>query len=102
MFQEFQRRSIHQGVTNTKWLDIYISEDVNEASELVTKKLTNILNNLAPLKTFQVRKNYCDWMSPESKTLIKKRNEAQRYTFLTQRDEDWNSYKRLRNQVTTD
>ena len=100
MFQEFQRRSIHQGVTNTKWLDIYISEDVNEASESVTKKLTNILNNLAPLKTFQVRKNYCDWMSQESKTLIKKRNEAQRYACLTQKDEDWNSYKRLRNQVT--
>ena len=61
--------------------------------------LTYILDNLAPLKSFQVRKNYCYWLSKETKDLMRTRNQAQKLASQTQREEDWNSYRVLRNQV---
>ena len=98
-FENFKEDIFINELKATMWWDIYRSEDVNEAAALLTYKLTNILNKLAPIKTFQVRKNYCAWMSHESKNLIKERNEAQRTASRTQRPEDWSYYKKLRNRV---
>ena len=39
------------------WLDIYLSEDLETATDLFTKKITKILNVMAPIKTYQMRRN---------------------------------------------
>ena len=55
-----------------------MSENVNEATEMVTRKLTAILDIMAPVNMIQVRSNYAPWLSESTKNKIKERDEAQK------------------------
>jgi hypothetical protein len=73
---------------------------VNKAAELLVNKLTNILDELAPIKTVQTRTNYAPWLANETKELQKERNEAQAKAAQSNEAEDWRQYRSLRNQAT--
>ena len=62
-------------------------------------KINNILDKLAPIKTFQVRKKYAPWLSDTTKNMIKQRNEAQKAAAESKDLDDWRHYKNLRNTV---
>ena len=51
-------------------------KDPCQAAELLTQKLTAILDEMAPIKTFQIRVKYAPWMSASTKDLLKVRNNA--------------------------
>ena len=75
-------------------------QDPNQAAEMLTKKLTTILDQMAPIKTFQVRVKYAPWMSASTKDLLKVRNKAHETAARTKHPEDWLAYKNLRNTAT--
>ena len=72
-------------------------QNPNQAAEMLTKKLTTILDQMAPIKTFQVRVKYVPWMSESTKDLLKVRNTAQETAAKIKHTEDWLAYKYLRN-----
>ena len=78
---------------------MYASEDVDEAVDLFTKKLTNILDKMAPVKQFQVKTKYAAWLSDGTKDMIKQRNLAQQVAAASGQASDWGNYKQLRNEV---
>ena len=67
---------------------------------IFTGKLTEILDRMAPVKKFQVRTKYAAWVSDNTKEKIKLRDAAQLTAANTQKKEDWDKYKRLRNDLT--
>ena len=69
--------------------------------QIFSDKLTKILDKLAPVKTVQTRTKYAPWLSNSTKSLMKERDEAQRKAASTKHEDDWKTYKRLRNQVTS-
>ena len=91
---EFRRR-----IKNLSFWDIYCCTDVNEASNLLAEKLNVVLDQMAPIRTFQTRTNYSPWLSPESKKLITDRNNAQQKASESKSEEDRIAYKTLRNYV---
>ena len=68
---------------------------------MLTDTINNILDTMAPIKTYQVRKNYCPWLSDKTKELISKRNIVQKKASHTGKEEDWTEYKHLRNQINS-
>ena len=50
-----------------KWWKIYSCEDVNLAVKMLSEELTTILDKMAPIRVFQVRKNYAPWLSTATK-----------------------------------
>ena len=78
---------------------IMVSESVEEASKLLTKGLTNILDVMAPLKTVQTRQNYAPHMSNETKDLQSRREVAQAKAVVSGNPEDSRDYRSLRNQT---
>ena len=74
--------------------------DVNQAGKMVTDKLTAILDIMAPVKLIQVRSNFAPWLSETTKKKIVERNEAQKKATETKLKEDWDEYKRLRNDIS--
>ena len=72
-----------------------------QAVHLFTKKLTDILDRLAPVKKFQIQTKYAPWVSEETKVKIKQRDEAQELACMTRSMEDWAVYKMKRNEVTS-
>ena len=86
-------------VQNLSWLDIYLCADVDDAVELLSRKLTGILDEMAPMKTFQVRTCYSPWLSKETVRLMKVRDELQKLASETRDRDDWNRYKHMRNRI---
>lgn len=74
-------------------------EDLDQAVNLLTNNLTEILDKMCPVKLIQIRSKYSPWLSEETKLLMKNRDEAQKAATLTNKNEDWNNYKKLRNKI---
>ena len=71
--------------------------NVDMAVDIFTKKLTDILDKMAPVKKFQVRTKYAAWLTKKSKDLILERDRAFQIASTSGLDRDWTGYKQLRN-----
>ena len=100
IFGKFNEDQFKQRINECKLDEILSYTDVNKAAETLTHKLTKILDEMAPVRKIQTRKNYAAWMSKETKTLKEKREAAHERAVTTDNQEDWRYYKNLRNQVT--
>ena len=49
-FKNFQPEKFVNAVQKLSWFEVYMSENVNEVTEMVTSKLTAILDIMAPVK----------------------------------------------------
>ena len=99
-FKNFKDEDFQFAVKNLSWWDLFRCEDANQAAQLLTAKLTKILDTMAPIKTIQVRTKYAPWLSNSTKELLKERNSAQETASLTKDLDDWRLYKSLRNRAT--
>ena len=74
MFKKFDPKLFLEAVSRTSWLDVYLSDDIDTAVNLVSAKLNKILDAMAPVKVIQVRSNYAPWVSAETKQKMKERD----------------------------
>ena len=91
------------------WTDVLATEDLDIAVDNLTKKLDYILNQHAPWIVFQLRKNFCPWLTEETKELMKERDTwKQRAKKLAtanpglataEQYQAWGEYKKLRNKI---
>ena len=72
---------------------------MDEAVKLFTHKLLEILNDMAPMRQFQIRKKYNAWLSDETKEMITLRNSLHKTAAESQLPEDWEIYKKVRNRL---
>ena len=98
-YKHFDKNLFVDKVSQLSWLEVYLSEDVDEAVHLLSKNLTNVLDEMAPLRTIQIRKNYNPFISKETKELMKARDKLQQVASETKSKEEWKNYKQLRNKV---
>ena len=99
-YKHFNMTSFCEAIRQISWFDVYTSEDPNQAAKLLTTKLTNVLDVMAPVRRIQVRKKYVPWLSEGTKKLIKTRDEAQAKAAISKDQDDWRNFKNLRNSVT--
>ena len=100
-FKNFEALKFVEAVQNTSWWDVYASEDVEAAVTIVSRKLTAILDVMAPIKNVQVRTKYAPWMSENTKNKIKERDLAQKKAAQSKSGDDWVKFKTLRNAVNS-
>ena len=99
-FKHFNPEIFVKAVQEISWLDVYLSSDVDEAVEIFTRKITEILDEMAPMKSIQIRSNYSPWLCKDTLDLMKARDEVQKLASETRSRDDWVKYKQLRNRVT--
>ena len=100
-YKNFNPEIFLQEVRGLPLWQVYSCEDPEVAVETLTSFLNEILGRLAPLKTFQVRKHYCPWITDYTKNLIYQRNLAQVEAQKFNKNTDWEVYRVLRNQVNS-
>ena len=100
VFKNFVDKDFQHAVQQISWWDLYTCEDPDKAAEILTSKLTSFLDQMAPVRTIQVRAKYAPWLSDNTKHLMKERNEAQKVASETKNLDDYRLYKSLRNQAT--
>ena len=88
-YKHFDEQEFLAEVQNLSWWDVYNSSEVDEAVYIFTKKITDILDRLAPIKKFQMRAKYAAWVSDETKEKIKERDDAQKIAAATRSIDDW-------------
>ena len=98
-FKNFSPGEFLKALSKISWWDVYSCNDVNLALSRFNAKVSKVLDEFAPVKSFQVRNNYVPWLSKETQELMKERNTAQHRAATTGLDEDWHLYRQLRNQV---
>ena len=98
-FKLFNQEHFVSAVQNLSWIDLYLCADVDDAVELLSRKLTCILDEMAPMKTFQVRTCYSPWLSKETVRLMKVRDELHKLASETRDRDDWARFKHMRNRI---
>jgi hypothetical protein len=104
-FKHFDEDVFNEQLGNCNLGEILECPDVNAAAELlVVCKLSTILDEMAPIKTVQVRTNYVPGHVPglqeETKQLQAERNQAQQQAERSDHPDDWRHYKSLRTRTT--
>ena len=99
-FKDFDEQAFRLEIKNCGLEEVLLCSEVDKAAELLTNKLTEILDQMAPIKKFQTRKNYAPWMSKDTKILKNNRDLAHKRAIETDKPEDWRMFKNIRNQVT--
>ena len=98
-YKDFNSQEFLNAVKAISWVSLYECYDVNQALKILCESLTNILDQMAPVQTIQVRQKYAPWLSTQTKVLINERNSAQKLAFETKKQADWDNYRKLRNQI---
>ena len=98
-YKNFDSQLFIKAVQELGWLDLYLCNDVNEAVDIFTHKITNILDSMAPLKTIQVRSNFAPFLSKKTLELMKARNELHRQASESNCKDDWVKFKKIRNEI---
>ena len=98
-----------EDVSAIDFRDLYCTLDVDEAAQLLTNKIVEVLNVHAPWIVFQQRTKYVPWVTDETKQLMKERDgykeHAKSLARLDQNDASsaqtdmWLKYKKVRNRV---
>ena len=99
-YKNFDQAKFLAEVDKIQWWDIYSCSDVDIAVDMFTRKLTDILDEMAPMRKFQLRTKYATWVSKATLDRMKVRNLAQQTAAETGLQDDWELYKNLRNEVT--
>ena len=101
MFKNFHNEDFKTSVSEMpELLNIKLCQDVNLAASMLTQGLTRILDSMAPIKTIQIRNNYAPHMGEDTRLLQGRRNAAQEQAVRSGEQEDWRTYRILRNQTT--
>ena len=98
-YKKFDPLFFVQTVKQIKWFDIYMCQDVNTAVQLLSSKLTFILDTMAPMKTVQIRKHYVPWLSRDTQALMKERDRLHKVASVNGNNEDWQNFKNIRNKI---
>ena len=99
-FKNFVEEDFKEAVKQLSWWGVYSCENPEQATAILTDKLTAILDQMAPVRTIQVRKKYAPWLTDTTKKLMQERNEAQKLASQTRNLDDFRLFKSLRNQAT--
>ena len=72
-YREFIPEDFVTDLAVVNWSDVYSCNDVDQAVDIFTRKFRQVLNNHAPWIIFQQRKNFCPWITDETKELMQQR-----------------------------
>ena len=80
---------------------MFEADNVNTANFEFESRFSNLLESVAPMTKIQVRKKRSEWISTETKSLMRQRDRARDKAGASTLQADWAVYKSLRNLCKT-
>ena len=100
-FKDFDDETFVTNISNCGLEEILQYNDVEAAADILTRKINNVLDKMAPIKKFQTRKNYVPWLKKETKMLKDERDSLHKKAVISDDPNDWRQFRAIRNKVTT-
>ena len=101
--KNFSEEKWTNSLDNREWSGLEECSSVDEMVEIFTNNINESLDEVAPLKSFIVKSNYRFGISPETKNLMKSRDETRAKIKQASSNEKitlLSKYKKLRNLIT--
>ena len=108
-YKTFVEKDFLADLTAVDWSEVYAARDVDDAVDIFTEKFRFILNQHAPWIIFQLRKNFCPWLTDKTKELMSQRDawkaKAKELAVANPGEVSeeqafaWGEYKKLRNKI---
>ena len=98
-YKYFSGELFLQEIKYSDFSPVLLERNVSQAASKFSEIFSSILENHAPLKVFQMRKNYAPWLSDSLKGEINKRNELKSLSSSSNNPETLIEYKTLRNRI---
>ena len=105
-YKNFVQEDFLRDMRDVDWSEVYVCQDVDVSTEILTRKIVDVLNIHAPWVVFQKRKYYAPWISKETKEMIKSRDNwkkvAEEFTKVGDvqaATAAWSKFKQTRNTI---
>ena len=106
-YTSFNEQDFLSDLSKVDWTQVYVETEVDNATEIFTKKFIEVLNFHAPWIIYQKRKNFCPWLTEETKTLMELRDSwkdkceqlANSSPNSICHQEAWSTFKKYRNKI---
>ena len=98
--KEFNITRYKEKIKNIDWTMYYECEDINKLNEFFVDKVGKFLEEEAPLKIFQARKNHKNWINTNLKNEMIERDNKRELARLTGDPQHWADYRKCRNKCT--
>ena len=99
-WKSFDPETFRDKIKTIDWGDFYNHDNIDILNSIFEDKVGGILEEMAPMKSFQARKSYSNWMDPETLQKMKDRDLLRDTAKETDLDVDWRAYRTARNQCT--
>lgn len=100
-FENINHGAFNDDLSTAPWHHVFDCENVNDAWYLWYSMLMKIFNLHAPEKTKRVRNASLPWLSTEIVHLMRQRDRIHKMAVRSGSPDDWDTYKKLRNMVTS-
>ena len=104
-YKHFKKEDYIRDVSSIDFTDVFIATDVDEAADILTEKLVQVLNVHAPWIIYQQRKDFVPWLTPETVQMMKDRDKLKEEAKSKTgggpelQSKKWKEFKALRNKV---
>ena len=98
--KHFSIEKYQEKIKNIDWSDFYCCNEINKLNELFVDKVKGVLDEVAPIKVFQARKNYKNWLSEELKMQMQDRDTKREMARQSGDPTHWRQYRVSRNKCS--
>ena len=97
---KFDSERCQEKFKNEDWSVITNEMNIDIANSLLEDKFNSIMRTEAPFVTVQIRTKFMKWISESTKDEMRERDEAKENARVTNNPQDWEDYRRRRNECT--
>ena len=100
-YRNFDRDYMKQKLLDHDWGEFYKVKEPGEAWEYILQQVTPILDCMCPIRSFDIKNYWPDWVTPELLEQILDRDYFYKKAKQTKSEDDWNIAKHLRNMTNS-
>ena len=98
-YRHFDRESFKTALLEVDWTEVYSLSDPGESWNFILTNITQILDQVCPVRSFHVKNYRPEWVTNELMEQIQDRDYFYSKAKMTGDEDDWNIAKFLRNQT---
>ena len=100
LWKSFVPEQFRDRIGTLDWSDFYTCDNIDLLNSMFVEKVGGVLEEMAPMKSFQTRKSYSNWMDPDILQKMSDRDTLRDTARESNLDADWRAYKNARNRCT--
>ena len=96
-YRNYDVNIFKQEIVEQNWNELFASTEPEKIWDIMLSKITEVADNMCPVKEFKIKKYKDPWITPEILDLINEKDRALKKAKKTKKELDWIIARHLRN-----